>query len=801
LNIRTKVSEVLPNGDIRWKAYSQVMGDGSGVHAHAPLTGDVNGDGATDLIFVGQNWSGPGLNIRAKVSEVRPDGSIRWTHHSQVMGDGSGVHAYPTLTGDVNGDGTTDLIFVGQNWSGPGLNIRVKLSQVGPDGKVQWVHQGQVLGDGAGVHTHPTLAGDVNGDGTTDLIFVGQNWSGPGLNIRTKLSQVQPNGSVTWVHQGQVLGDGSGVHTYHTLTGDVNGDGATDLIFVGKNWSGPGLNIRTKLSQIAPGGAVSWTWSNRVFGDEAALLTYAPIAGDVDGDGRTDVTFVGQSWYGAGLNTHTKLAGDLLFGDDDEAFGGAGDDRIQGDQGADSIQGGDGHDYLTGSYGNDRILGDAGDDYVSGGDGHDHIEGRSGNDRLDGAAGDDYAHGGPGDDEVYGGDGADNLLGGFGNDVIYGWTGNDTLDGGQDHDTLYGESGEDVLRGNLGNDTLYGDAGNDTLVGDFGNDSLYGGLDNDYMDGGFDDDHLYGSSGDDTLLGNLGYDYLEAGSGDDLLRGGDGDDNLHGGAGDDNLYGGDGWDYLSAGSGDDGLYGGNGTDALHGGTGDDRFLVLNDQSGGTTLDSIQDLGSRDARVNFQNAAGRRFDFSGDKWTEFAAGSFTPEEIERVDAALVDLHRKTGNTTLLKRENGDELVFSRLGAITGGNFNAAGVNGSNQIWLVDGSLDGGDDWLAQVVFHEVGHNWDNDNDRWGDWKDISGWKDFFWPWESKSGYTLSTDEDWWYTDGSTFARDYGKTNPYEDFATYFAKVMMDDTGRTFAGSNVTNNAAKEAFMDAFFASLA
>ena len=196
------------------------------MHTYPTLTGDVNKDGMTDLIFVGQNWNGTGLNICTKLS----NGDGTWKSEAQVLGDGPGVHTYPALTGDVDGDGMTDLIFVGQNWNGTGLNIRTKLS----NGDGTWKSEAQVLGDGPQVHTYPALTGDVNKDGMTDLIFVGQNWNGTGLNIRTKLS----NGDGTWKSEAQVLGDGPGVHTYPALTGDVDGDGMTDLIFVGYGWSG-----------------------------------------------------------------------------------------------------------------------------------------------------------------------------------------------------------------------------------------------------------------------------------------------------------------------------------------------------------------------------------------------------------------------------------------------------------------------------------------------------------------------------------------------------------------------------------
>jgi hypothetical protein len=288
LNIRTKIAQ----GDGNWTAHSQAPGDGSGVHSYPALTGDVNGDGRTDLIFAGQGWDGPGLNIRCKIS----NGDGTWRHHAQVLGDGTAVHTYPALSGDVNGDGRTDLVFVGQGWSGAGLNVRTKLS----NGDGTWSSRSQVLGDGSGVHSYPTLAGDVNGDGKTDLIFVGLGWDGPGLNIRVKIS----NGDGTWTHHGQVPGDGSAVLSYPVLTGDFNGDGKTDLGFVGQGWSGAGLNIRTKLSN----GDGTWVNRSQVLGDGPGVHTYPALTGDVNGDGRTDIVFAGQGWSGAGLNIRAKLS-------------------------------------------------------------------------------------------------------------------------------------------------------------------------------------------------------------------------------------------------------------------------------------------------------------------------------------------------------------------------------------------------------------------------------------------------------------------------------------------------------------
>ena len=67
-------------------------------------------------------------------------------------------------------------------------------------------------------------------------------------------------------------------------------------------------------------------------------------------------------------------------------------------------------------------------------------------------------------------------------------------------------------------------------------------------------------------------------------------------------------------------------------------------------------------------------------------------------------------------------------------------------------------------------------------------------------TLSDDGDWYYEDDATFARDYGRTNPMEDFATYFTKVMMEKNDLNFSGANQGTDQMKEDFVDEFFASL-
>jgi hypothetical protein len=277
---------------INYDSINDVQGDGSWAHTYPNLVGDIDGDGKDDIVFVGQNWDGPGLNIRTKFS----NGDGTWAHTYDAQGDGISMHTYPAMIGDINDDGKDDIVFVGQNWDGPGLNIRTKFS----NGDGTWTSTFEVQGDGIGMHTYPSMMGDINGDGKDDIVFVGQNWSGNGLNIRTKLS----NGDGTWDSVTEVQGDGIGMHTYPSMIGDVNGDGKDDIVFVGQNWSGNGLNIRAKLSN----GDGTWTSTSDIQGDGLGIHDYPSMMGDVNGDGKDDIVFVGQNWSGAGLNIRTKFS-------------------------------------------------------------------------------------------------------------------------------------------------------------------------------------------------------------------------------------------------------------------------------------------------------------------------------------------------------------------------------------------------------------------------------------------------------------------------------------------------------------
>lgn len=230
------------------------------------VVGDFNGDRRDDLVsFEGEHvWV-----LFASPTAPRFEGPVDWNQHPLPPG------ALP-VAGDVDGDGTDDLVyFLRGSGAGDeaddawalftdrgGFNTRVRL------------HDRFCVGDEI-----PALA-DVDGDRKADLItFVpggdGAVWVGLSAG-RAPVTDVRP-----WI--GGFLGPGQ-----IPLVADFNGDRRADIAAVLRD-TDPAARGHVRVALSREGGfAPPTTWHTHF-----CLGQEVPLTGDFDGDGASDlITFV-----------------------------------------------------------------------------------------------------------------------------------------------------------------------------------------------------------------------------------------------------------------------------------------------------------------------------------------------------------------------------------------------------------------------------------------------------------------------------------------------------------------------------
>jgi hypothetical protein len=218
-----------------------------------------------------------------------------------------GTSDFDPLLGDVNGDGLDDLLIRNR------LTGRWVSGLTGPDGKFTSVGS-EIYG--------PLLTGDVprvgdlNADGRTDLLVYRPS-NGEWFSCIT-----DPNGNLTNV--GSYLQFGTA--DYDPLVGDLNGDGRADLLIYNRT------NGRWVSALTAADGKLAKDVTSEMYGPY--LAGDIALAGDLNGDGRTDILVYRPS-DGLWISRLTNGAGEFTTSGSSLQFGNADFDPLVADMNRD----------------------------------------------------------------------------------------------------------------------------------------------------------------------------------------------------------------------------------------------------------------------------------------------------------------------------------------------------------------------------------------------------------------------------------------------------------------------------------
>jgi hypothetical protein len=197
------------------------------------FAGDVNGDGYSDIII-----SRDSGNLVVFDTYFGKKAGISMKTASRITKPRSCCFSVlGGLAGDVNGDGFSDIFINEQGFTGASTNGKISVyygSPHGPDTTAAWVKYGPL---GSNFGSSVSTAGDINADGFSDLLIGDDQYSGNKFEEgKVDIFLGAPTGP-SQVSFTSILGDSTSFGFGHSVKpiSDVNGDGYSDFLVLSAN--------------------------------------------------------------------------------------------------------------------------------------------------------------------------------------------------------------------------------------------------------------------------------------------------------------------------------------------------------------------------------------------------------------------------------------------------------------------------------------------------------------------------------------------------------------------------------------